>query len=66
MKKFMLKSKQKLACKKGDSHFLAIAISLIAVCVIASMALPKFFKSSEKQVDKVDSAVDSMWDNKIK
>ena len=66
MKKFMSKAKQKLACKKGGSYFLQIVAALILVCVIISITSPKLFKTSEKQVDKVDSAIDSMWDNKIK
>ena len=64
MKKFMSKAKQKLACKKGDSHFLAIAVSIIIVVLVSTFTIPRVMKTTEKQADKVDSSIDSMWNYK--
>jgi uncharacterized membrane protein len=55
----------KLFCKRGESHLVAIlAISLIVVVAAVAIFLPKTKEISENQFDKVDETLEEMWDYK--
>ncbi|MEG1448284.1 MAG: hypothetical protein RSC41_03030 [Oscillospiraceae bacterium] len=61
MKKLFLKSKAKLACKKGDGHLVSVMGLIIAVVLIITLSISRGMKTSEGQWDKTDNAIDSMW-----